>query len=85
MLTIDLEALFTRLEKAVDDHQALMRNPLRSPHLRLSRDGATIHISVKLKGSRKIRCDDITGHGDTPEEAVAELIAGLDSWAEAIR
>lgn len=68
----------------IDAHPRLTRPVSRVPHLRISRDGATMHAWVKVRGSRKIRPDDITGHGDTPDEAADKLIASLDHWAAAL-
>ncbi len=82
--TIDIDALCSRVESAIDAHPRLMRSLTRGPHLRWGRDGATMVALVKLRGSRKIKLDSITGRGDTPEDAADKLIASLDNWATAL-
>lgn len=84
----EYEALFARVEKAVDDHPLLCRitdNPiLCQATLKVSRLGYAIDILVKRTKSRK-RPMEITGHGDTAEEAAVSLIGALDHWAEALK
>lgn len=84
-MNIDTEALLAPLEQAIDEHPRLTRHRSREPWLRIDRHGCSVCIMVKLRGSRKIRYDEIYGIGDTPEEAVSKLIGGLDFWAEALK
>ncbi len=84
-MNIDLDTLLAPLEQAIADHPRLTRQQAREPWLCIDRHGCSVRVMVKLRGSRKIRCDEIHGMGDTPEEAVAKLIGGLDFWAEALK
>lgn len=84
MNTMDFEPLFKKVEAAIDEHPKLDRVLGGEPRFDIDRLGVTVKIRVALKGSRK-RPSDISGTGDTTEEAVEKLITGLDHWAEAIR
>ena len=89
--------LFTKLEKAIDAHPRLASvaiggklvtpetpaSHIHEPTLHVSRGWYSIHVIVKLKGSRK-KASELTGRGETAEEAVDHLITGLDHWAEAL-
>lgn len=85
-LTADsLDGAFRRVEAAIDAHSKLKRvaNVLGEPDVSLSRLGCTVHIAVRLKGSRK-KPFKIHGEGSSVEAAVEHLINGLDHWAEAL-
>jgi hypothetical protein len=90
----DLNPVFCQVEDAIDAHPRLRRyynenedhtKILGEPEISATRLGWTISIHVRLEGSRKVRPSKISGQGDTPQEAAAQLIAGLDYWAEAIK
>ena len=98
MNPVKINQLFAKLKAAIDVHPRLMRvtmdgKPLTAstpsafvsdPTLALWRDSFTVKIEVKLRGSRKRNLSEINGSGDTPEEAVDDLINSLDIWATAI-
>lgn len=91
------DQLFNRIDAAVDAHPKLSRVAINGKlvtrttptslideaKIEVTRTGCTARIRVKLRGSRK-RAMDISGDGDTPEQAAAKLIDGLDIWAQAI-
>jgi hypothetical protein len=87
-MNIDLDALFSKVEAAVDAHGKLRRihkdNPHFSPEFSVNRGGWSVEIWVKLEGSRK-KPSQICGRGHTPNEAADHLIDSLDHWAEAIK
>lgn len=94
------DELFTKVEKAIDAHPSLSRvglgnkaidlsnlpkpTMIHEPKMVVTRGWFVIEILVKLKGSRK-RPTEIWGRGETPEEAVEELIDSLDHWVTAIK
>lgn len=91
-MNVDLEALLSRVEQAVDAHPRLERHCIvvvndkkiyPEPELILTRSGCSVTIRVKVKGSHRKACD-IWGEGDTPESAVESVVGALDRWAEAI-
>lgn len=84
-MNVDLGTLFAPLEQALDNHSRLSPSQARPIHLRIDRDGCGVYAFVKLRGSRKVRYDEIHAFGETPEEAVSKLAGGLDFWAEALR
>jgi hypothetical protein len=81
MKALDLEPLFAMVDKAIAEHPKLRR--AGDPQFVIDRLGVTVKIRVSLVGSRK-RPHDISGDGETTEEAVEKLISTLDLWAQAI-
>lgn len=86
-MTPKLEALFSRLEAAVDKHPRLVRitaeDPVRGePVMKTSRHGCVVEIALRIKG-RRLKPFNAQGYGDTPEEAVRHLVDNLDHVAEA--
>lgn len=92
------ENLFANIEAAVDRHPKLTRVALNDKPITASTPANLIHeaeivvrrggscsarIRVKLRGSRK-RAMEIYGDGDSPTQAAANLIDGLDHWATAL-
>jgi len=84
-LQAGLEEAFRRLEQAIDAHDRLKRiSGLKGePEMHFTRLGGTVSILVTLQGSRK-RPTKITGNGASIDEAVEDLMRGLDIWADAI-
>lgn len=79
--------LFVKAEKAVQAHPKLRggwHDGSMHPRLHVDRFGWTVEMSVKLKGSRKA-ATAIQEDGETPEQAVDNLIAKLDFWAESMK
>lgn len=81
---IDFEPIFRRIEAAIDGHPTVCRITTYDPRLSVDRLGCSVSAIVKIKGSRK-KPTAINAHGDSFDEAVDSLIAGLDAWSEAIR
>jgi hypothetical protein len=77
---VDLLALFSDIERAIEKQGKFQK--VFAPDFKMSRDGCSFTIKVKLKGSRK-RPSEITGHGESPWEAATKLISDLDHWVEA--
>ncbi len=79
--------LFTKLEQAIDAHPAFVRlpagDPSREPVMLVERGSFSVRIRVRVQRSRK-KPSEIWGRGDTAEEAVDDLIAGLDPYAQAM-
>ena len=81
------EELFRKAEKALDAHPLLRggeRDGSYYPRLFVNRLDWGFEMTAKRKDSRK-RATDIRGEGETPEEAVDDLLAKLDYWAEAMK
>lgn len=86
MVSASAAILFDKLEAAIDVHPRLERlnreNPLVSePFLRIYRHSVTACACVKLTGRRK-KPFQISNQGDTAQEAIDNLIACLDYWAD---
>jgi hypothetical protein len=90
----NFKALISQIEKAVDAHPELTREHVGKSHgtekaaLRFSDDTWTARCGcrnrlAKGRGSRLMSAVD--GHGDTPEEAVDDLIDKIPIVAEAIK
>lgn len=87
------ETLFAQVEAALDAHPVLCRHngvaarlglsTLSEPSMLVDRHGFDVRISVKIRDTRK-RPTVIGGCGETPEQAVAKLIASLDLWAKVL-
>ncbi len=86
-------ALITKIEKAVDDHPELTRarpgkRGIEEAELSFRSGGwvAAVRLRSKIaKGRGARQMIAALGHGDTPEEAVDDLIESLPIWAETLR
>ena len=85
-MAFQYEALFSKLERAIDAHPKLKRLPsvLSEPEASVSRLGCSVQIPVKLIGSNA-KPFQIKGDGVSVKNAVENLISHLDSWAEALK
>jgi len=89
----DFDALIKRIEKAVDVHPELTRqryDKRGTEEAELIFRGGGWVAKVRLRstvakgrGSRLMHA--ASGHGDTPEEAVNDLVDGLSITAEALK
>jgi hypothetical protein len=79
-----LTKLLEQAEKAIADHEGFRAVPglLGEAKFEFSSFGWSVKINVK--GAKRRTASEIHGSGDTPEKAVADLIAGLDLWYKAI-
>lgn len=86
-------ALIAKIEKAVDDHPELTRarpgkQGVEEAELIFRSDGwvATVRLRSKIaKGRGARQMIAAIGHGDTPEEAVDDLVESLPIWAETLK
>ena len=86
-------ALISKIEKAVDAHQELTRarpakQGVQEAELIYRSGGWVAEVrlrSVIAKGRGARQMISARGHGDTPEEAVDDLIESLPTWAEALK
>lgn len=89
----NFRALIAKIEKAVDAHPELTRQRhdkrgIEEAELIFRGDGWVAEVRLRSKvakgrGSRLMHA--ARGHGDTPEEAVEDLIDGLPITAEALK
>lgn len=87
------DALIDRVEKAVDAHPELTRQRhdkrgIEEAQLIFRGGGWVAEVQLRSKvakgrGSRLMHA--ARGHGDTPEEAVEDLVEGLPITAEALK